>query len=125
MEEITLTGIFTGTMVVITIGTMIFAILGTALIILDIGDRLRIFWNHEILRHGKAPVNPTQISLIRTPFFRVKEAIVDKNVAEIIGVDLDLRFKNSTNPIYVKFSRDIIQNFVQGHIYDRHKLKSI
>jgi hypothetical protein len=125
MEKITLIGIFTGMALVMATGMVALAILGIALLILDIGDKLRIFWNHEILKHGNAPENPTKISLIRTPFFRIEEKMVDKDVAKIIGIDVNLGFKNSTNPIYVKFSKNVIQNFARGHIYDKYSLEAM
>jgi len=122
MEEIALIGIFTSMALIMAIGMAAFAILGIALLILDMVDKLRIFWNHEILKHGNTPENPTKISLVRTPFFRIEEKMVNKDVAKIIGIDVDLGFKNSTNPIYVKFPKSVIKNFVKGHIYDKHAL---
>ncbi len=125
MEEITFTGIITAMALIIAVGMVMFTIFGIMLLILDIGDKLRIFWNHEILKHGKTQENPTKISLLRTPFFRIKEKIADKNVVEIIGVDPDLGFKHVTNPIYVEFSKNVIQDFVQGRIYNKYRLREI
>lgn len=78
----------------------------------------RWIFNYNILKRGKTPENPIKLSVIYdADFFMVKE-ILANGVVKIVGIKLDLGFKECTENLYVRFSRNIISQLKPGEIYD-------
>ena len=98
-----------------------FVLLAIVLIILRTIAVARWKFNYNILGRGKTPKNPIKLSMIRdyygADFFKVKETLANGTV-KIVGIELNLGFKECTGNLYVRFSKNWISQLKPGRMYD-------
>lgn len=118
MEEITFSGMMTGILYIIGLMVIMFVLLGIALTILEITTIARWKLNYNILKRGRTPENPIKLSIIyQADFFRV-EKMLSNGIVKIIGIELNLGFKECTNSLYVRFPKNTIPKIKPGIMYD-------
>lgn len=118
MEEITFSGVAMGIIFILALTGLMFVLLAIALIILRAIVVARWIFNYNVLKRGKTPENPIKLSVIYdADFFSVKEILANR-IVKIVGIKLNLGFKECTENLYVRFSENIILQLKPGKMYD-------